>query len=145
MQILIVGRGPRQAQALARELKAEHAVLDTAKPADLAALMQRAPRVVINTVGPFQTADYRVAQACIAAGAHYIDLSDSHAFVAGIAQLDGAARAKGVAIITGASTVPALSGAVVAQAGLTPIAIRIGISPGNRAPRGASLVAAVFG
>ena len=112
---------------------------------DLAALMERAPHILINTVGPFQTADYRVAEACVAAGAHYIDLADSHEFVAGIVRLDAAARAKGVAIIAGASTVPALSGAVVAEAGLKPTTIRIGISPGNRAPRGASLVLAILG
>ncbi|HKP25894.1 MAG TPA: saccharopine dehydrogenase NADP-binding domain-containing protein, partial [Dongiaceae bacterium] len=132
--ILIVGRDTRQAEALARELKADHAAFDISK--DLAALMARRSDVVVNTIGPFQGADYRVAEACIAAGIHYIDLSDSHAFVAGIAQLDGAARAKGVAVITGASTVPALSGAVVAEAGLAPTSVRIGISPGNRAPRG---------
>jgi hypothetical protein len=107
--------------------------------------MEHRPDVVINTVGPFQTADYRVAQACIAAGAHYIDLADSHRFVAGIAQLDEAARAKGVAVIAGASTVPALSGAVVAQSRLTPTSVRIGISPGNRAPRGMSVAQAVIG
>jgi hypothetical protein len=106
--------------------------------------MARAPQVVINTIGPFQDAGYRVAQACIAAGTHYIDLADSHAFVAGIAQLDAAARAKGVAVITGASTVPALSGAVVADANLTPTTILIAISPGNNAPRGASLVQAIL-
>jgi hypothetical protein len=125
-------------------LKAEHAALDITKPADLDALMQRGPHIVINTIGPFQTADYRVAEACIAAGVHYIDLADSHEFVAGIARLDEAARAKGVAVITGASTVPGLSGAVVAEAGLTPAAIRVGISPGSRAPRGASLVEAIL-
>jgi len=143
--ILIVGRDARQAEALARELKAEHAALDIAKPAALAALMARRPDVVVNTIGPFQTADYRVAEACIEAGIHYIDLADSHQFVAGLARLDGAARAKGVAVITGASTVPALSGAVVAEAGLAPTSVRIGISPGNRAPRGSSLVQAVIG
>jgi hypothetical protein len=145
VEILIVGRDARQAEALARELNAQHAALDIAKPGDLAALMARRPQVVINTVGPFQNADYRVAEACIAAGAHYIDLADSHEFVAGIARLDEAARAKGVAVVTGASTVPALSGAVVAEAGLSPTAIRIGISPGNNAPRGAALVDAVLG
>ena len=93
--ILIVGRDARQAEALAHELKADHAALDIARDADLAALMARRPDVVVNTVGPFQGADYRVAEACIEAGIHYIDLSDSHQFVAGIAQLDGAARAQG--------------------------------------------------
>jgi hypothetical protein len=106
--------------------------------------MARRPHVVINTIGPFQSADYRIAQACIEAGAHYVDLADSHQFVSGIAQLDEAARAKGVAVITGASTVPALSGAVVADSGLVPTAIRIGISPGNHAPRGAALVDAIL-
>jgi hypothetical protein len=130
---------------LAGTLNAGHAALDIANPADLAALMRRAPQVVINTIGPFQTADNRVARACIAAGVHYIDLADSHRFVMDIAQLDEAARARGVAVISGASTVPALSGAVVAEAALRPTAIRIGISPGNRAPRGASLVEAVLG
>lgn len=115
------------------------------KASDLAVLMARRPQVVINTVGPFQTADCRVAEACIAAGAHCIDLADSHEFVAGIARLDEAARAKGVAVVSGASTVPALSSAVVAESDLTPTAIRIGISPGNRAPRGASLVRAILG
>jgi hypothetical protein len=142
---LIVGRDAKQAEALAHELKADHAALDMARDADLAALMARQPDVVVNTVGPFQGADYRVAEACIEAGIHYIDLSDSHQFVAGIAQLDGAARAKGVAVITGASTVPALSSAVVMQSGLAPTSVRIGISPGNRAPRGSSLVQAVIG
>ncbi len=106
--------------------------------------MRRGLQVAINTVGPFQNADYRVAKACIDAGVHYIDLADSYAFVTGITRLDAAARARGVAIISGASTVPALSGAVVAEAGLTPLSVRIGISPGNRAPRGASLVEAVM-
>ena len=139
-----MGRDAQQAEALARELKAEHAALDVTGPGALAVLMARRPHVVINTVGPFQSADYRVAEACIQAGAHYIDLADSHQFVTGIAQLDGAARAKSVAVITGASTVPALSGAVVAESGLTPSAIRIGVSPGNAAPRGVALVDAVL-
>lgn len=144
MEILVVGRDARQAGALARTLKAGHAAFDIAQAGDLAALMARRPDVVINTIGPFQTADDRVARACIEAGAHYIDLADSHRFVSGISALDEAARTKGVAVISGASTVPALSSAVVAESGLTPTAVRIGISPGNRAPRGLSLVEAIL-
>ena len=48
--------------------------------------------------------------ACIAAGAHYLDLADARDFVARIGTLDAAARAAGVAIISGASSVPALVG-----------------------------------
>lgn len=142
--ILIVGRDAGQAEALARELNAEHAALDASRASDLAALMQRRPDLLINTIGPFQDADDRIARACIEAGVHYIDIADSHAFVTGIARLDEAARARDVAVISGASTVPALSGAVVAESGLVPTSVRIGISPGNRAPRGGSLVQAIL-
>jgi hypothetical protein len=125
-------------------LQADHAALDVTRPDGLAALMARRPDVVINTIGPFQAADYTAAQACIASGAHYIDLADSHEFVTGITRLDEAARAKGVAVIAGASTVPALSAAVVVQSGLAPTAVLIGISPGNNQPRGASPVRAIL-
>ena len=53
-----------------------------------------------------------VPRACIAAGIHYLDLADARDFVGRIGALDAAARAAGVAIISGASSLPALSGAV---------------------------------
>ena len=34
------------------------------------------PKIVINTVGPFQTANYNIAKICIECGVHYIDLAD---------------------------------------------------------------------
>lgn len=68
---------------------------------------------LIHTAGPFQGQDYRVARACIEAGCNYIDLADGRDFVANIAQLDGAARSAGVLLVSGASSVPALSAAVV--------------------------------
>ena len=52
-------------------------------------------------------------QACIAAGSHYLDLSDGRAFVAGIGALDDQARAAGVAVVAGASSVPCLTAAIV--------------------------------
>ena len=71
------------------------------------------PLVVINTCGPFQNADYGIARACIASGVHYIDLADGRDFVTGITQLDADAKEHNVAVISGASTVPALSAAVI--------------------------------
>lgn len=71
------------------------------------------PDVVIHTVGPFQDQDYRVAQAAIAAGAHYLDLADARDFVAGIGRLDAAAKVAGVSIIAGASSVPCLTAAFI--------------------------------
>jgi hypothetical protein len=113
--------------------------------ARLAAL---APQAVVHCAGPFQGQDYRVAEACIAAGAHYIDLADGRDFVAGIARLDAAARSAGLLVVSGASSVPALSGAVAdaLAAGLSSVEqIDIGISPGNRTPRGLSTVQAILG
>ena len=97
------------------------------------------PVVVVNTCGPFQNSDYRVAEACIDAAIHYIDLADGRDFVTGITTLDARARERGVAVISGASTVPALSSAVIEH--LRPQfsqlhALRFGISPGQRAERG---------
>ncbi len=54
-----------------------------------------------------------MAQACISCGAHYIDLADGREFVAGIDQLDDKAKAAGVMLISGASSVPCLTSALV--------------------------------
>ena len=78
-----------------------------------AALAAIAPDIVIHTTGPFQTQDYRVACACIAQGCHYLDLADARDFVARIGSLDAAAKAKGVLIVSGASSVPCLTAAVI--------------------------------
>ncbi|MBS0318957.1 MAG: saccharopine dehydrogenase NADP-binding domain-containing protein [Proteobacteria bacterium] len=112
-------------------------------------LQDISPNVVISCVGPFQGQGYAVARACIACGIHYVDLADGRAFVTGFARaLDAPARDAGVACVTGASTLPALSAAVVdalAQAPAGIEAIETVIAPGQRAPRGEATLAAVFG
>ena len=54
-----------------------------------------------------------MARAAIKAGCNYLDLADGRAFVTGISRLDAEARAAGVSIISGASSLPALTSAVV--------------------------------
>ncbi len=147
--LIVAGRDARKAQQAARILGAPHegVALDYTA-ADLAARLQ-ALRVqaVVHTCGPFQGQSYHVAQACITAGAHYIDLADGREFVAGIAALDEAARAANVLVTAGASTLPALSSAVIDEhrahfARLD--SIDISIAPGQQTPRGVATLAAVL-
>jgi hypothetical protein len=138
--IIIVGRDHDKAQALSSELGPLVQPVTFDVNQDLAAQLDRLqPCAVVNTCGPFQTADYRVAETCIAQGVHYIDLADAREFVMGITQLDETAKAKGVAIVSGASTVPGLSSAVLEHfkhefASID--SLRFGISPGQKAERG---------
>lgn len=104
--------------------------------------------LVINASGPYQGGDYGLARAAIGAGCHSIDLADARAFVTGIGTLDAAARAAGVLVVSGASSVPGLSSAVVAQhrdrfARLD--TLDIAISPGNAFDPGVATVASVLG
>jgi saccharopine dehydrogenase-like NADP-dependent oxidoreductase len=125
------------------------ALLDLDSPDLALELASLAPDLVIHCAGPFQSQDYRVALASMACKAHYIDIADGRAFVAGfIAAVGRAAEAAGRCAITGASTLPALSSAVVDSleksfASLS--SIDIVIAPGQHAPRGAATVAAVLG
>jgi hypothetical protein len=112
-------------------------------------LRSLAPDLVIHCIGPFQGQDYRVAQAALGAGAHYLDLADGRAFVAGFAAAnDAAARASHRLALSGASTLPALSSAVLDEVlkRLPALeAIEIIIAPGQRAPRGTATLQSVFG
>jgi len=105
------------------------------------------PTLVIDAAGPFQGSSYHVPEACIVAAIPYLDLADGRTFVIGIGQLDAAARQAGVAVIAGASSVPALSGAVVRHlcAGMQEAsAIEIAISASNRAAAGQSVAEAIL-
>ncbi|HKE93114.1 MAG TPA: saccharopine dehydrogenase NADP-binding domain-containing protein [Povalibacter sp.] len=151
--LIVAGRDLARAQASANGLaqrgpaSAEGACVDAGDPQLTTILRSLAIDLVIHTAGPFQQQSYHVAQACIDAGAHYVDLADGRQFVAGIVDLDAAARGRGVLIVSGASTVPALSAAVIDHyrdrfAAITDIAV--GITPGNRTPRGLSTVESVL-
>jgi len=122
--------------------------LDLAAGDFAARLRAASPQIVIHCAGPFQGQDYRVAKAALAAGAHYIDVADGRAFVARFGeQLNGEARAAGCLALSGASTLPALSAAVLdhfAPRFRALEEVRIAIAPGQRAPRGAATLEGVF-
>jgi NAD(P)-dependent dehydrogenase (short-subunit alcohol dehydrogenase family) len=144
-QLTIAARKLAPAQALAADLTATALHLD--RTGDLSAL--NGHDVIIDAAGPFHAygADpYRLARAALAAGAHYLDLADTAAFCAGITALDAEARAVDKAAISGLSSVPAISSAAVrALAGTDqPLHIDSAILPGNRSPRGLSVMASIL-
>ena len=150
IELIVAGRDLNRATALAYQLglHAQNArVVDAADPKLGALLRKLGVNTVINTAGPFQGQAYHVARAAIQAQSHYLDLADGRAFVVGIATLDAAARAAGVCVFSGVSSLPALSSAVIDEhlryfAKLEGIAI--GISSGARIP-GMATMQAVLG
>lgn len=111
--LVIAGRSLEAAGRLASDLGARSARLDVDDPGFAHALAGLAPALVVHAAGPYRPGRHEVPRAAIEAGAHYVDLADNREFVCGIAALDARARAKGVLVASGASSVPALSAAVV--------------------------------
>lgn len=154
LEIVVAGRDRAKAEALCARLRDGTRARLLAERVDIEsgfedALMRLRPQVVVHAAGPFQQRDYAVARASLQHGAHYVDLADGRAFVEGFADaLDGLARERGLHAITGASSVPGLSGAVVAAhrdrfARLD--VVESGISPGNRTERGIATTRAILG
>jgi saccharopine dehydrogenase-like NADP-dependent oxidoreductase len=138
----------RRVQRVSGAEQVQTLAMDIDSPDFSAQLTAAQPGLVIHCVGPFQGQDYRVARAALNTGAHYVDLADGRGFVADfVAANDARARDMGRCAITGASTLPALSTAVLddlCSDGFQPEAIEIAIAPGQRAPRGPATLAAVF-
>jgi saccharopine dehydrogenase-like NADP-dependent oxidoreductase len=152
--LLIAGRSKEKASALCKEWEnkspsalVKPTVLDINSSRFEEDLRELSPFIVIHTGGPFQGQDYRVPQACINFGAHYIDLADDRRFVCDIAQLNQAAKDKEVLIVSGASSVPGLSSTVVDHylpKFKTLESIDFAISPGNKAERGEATIRAIL-
>ena len=110
-------------------------------------LAEHAPDLVINCAGPFEEEWYAVVEAALACGSHYLDLADRRSYVLGIRRFDATARRAGLTVLSGVSSVPALSSAVVAAHRpefLQVSAIDIGISASERVP-GPGAVISVLG
>ncbi|MFA5951829.1 MAG: saccharopine dehydrogenase NADP-binding domain-containing protein [Hyphomicrobium sp.] len=152
LDLVLCGRNAERAEKAAAALNEtaraaiSHAVID-ASSVDPRRIEAVGANIVIDASGPFQTASYNLAKACIGARCHYIDLADARAYVTGITGLDDAARGAGVLVASGASSVPGLSSAVVAAyAGKFQCMrkLEIGISPGNGFDPGLSTMASVL-
>ncbi len=152
--VLLAGAGfavtvAGRSEAKARAFCARHSALRLrARSLDrIEGLAGETPWLVVDAAGPFQGQDYRLVKAAIAAGAHYLDLADGRAFVTGIGGFDAAAKAAGVVVLSGASSLPALSAAVCDRLaeGVTRVsAIDAALSAGNRIAGGASVTRAIL-
>jgi saccharopine dehydrogenase-like NADP-dependent oxidoreductase len=151
--VVVAGRSRARAEGVAGRLRAdfpgesvEVAILDTATltPEQLRAT---GATIVADMAGPFQGAEPTTARAAIAAGLHYVDLADGRDFVAVFPALDEAARAAGVVALTGCSSTPALSNAVLdrlTEGWREVVSVEAAISPGARAPKGLSVMQAIL-
>ncbi len=148
IELVVAGRDASKAAALAAECGASSAVIDITDERLARKLTALNVDLVIHTAGPFQQQGYGVALASAAAGAHYIDLADGRRFVCDFkATLDAWFRRQGRKAVTGASTVPALSSAVIDHltAGWQSIGeIDYCIAPAQTAPRGIATLEGVL-
>lgn len=153
-ELIVTSRTVARAGALVTELRRHEpaaalcaAALDQSSRDFEADLINLEPDIVIHTAGPYQGQDYRVARACIDAGSHYIDLADGRDFVAEFSCLHEQAQRRGVLLVSGASTLPGVSTAVIDHLRPRFEAIRtieMSIAPAHRTPRGAGTAKAVL-
>jgi hypothetical protein len=117
--LAVAGRSHALADAARQSLPRarEHEALALDRDGVLSqALLAVKPDVFVDATGPYQAYGddrYRVVAACIAHGVNYLDFADDAAFVAGVDALDARASANGVYALSGVSSFPVLTAAVV--------------------------------
>jgi hypothetical protein len=146
-EVLVAGRSLAKAEACCAE-RPGMTPLALDRDRGLAdALALHRPFALVDAAGPFQGAGYDSARAAIAAGCHYLDIADARDFVCGIGALDAEARAAGVTAIAGASSLPALSGAVARRLaeGMDEVrAVDVALSATSRGTSGRSIARATL-
>lgn len=152
LELLIAGRDRRRAEAFCAAYKgaARTTPLGLDRRDIAAALAAHVPDLVVDASGPFQDygADgYRVIEACIAAQTHYLDFADGADFVFGVPGFDAAAKAAGIFVLSGVSSFPALTAAVLREMAKTMDirSVEGGIAPSPYAGIGLNVMRAVVG
>lgn len=114
------------------------------------ALTTLTPDLVVDASGPFQDYGrdrYRVIEACLAARVNYLDFADAADFVFGVTRYDTQAKAAGVFVLSGVSSFPVLTAAVLRELaiGMTIQSVNGGIAPSPYAGIGLNVMRAVVG
>lgn len=132
-----------QGQAQVRPLKLDRNDITSALEAER-------PDLVVDASGPFQDYGdhrYHVVEACIDFGIDYLDFADGADFVFGVSQFDAAAKAAGVFVLSGVSSFPVLTAAVLHEMAKTMdiTSVTGGIAPSPYAGIGLNVMRAVIG
>jgi hypothetical protein len=154
LTLIVAGRSQAKAADFCAGLSARAELVPRGldRDGDLAAQIERhRPDLIVDASGPFQsygTDPYRVVKAALVLGVSYIDLADGSDFVAGIARFDEAARASGIFLLSGVSSFPVLTAAVVRRLaeGMARVAsVTAGIAPSPYAGVGLNVIRAIAG
>lgn len=100
MTPILAGRSQAKVEHLAHELKLEYRVFDLNSPADIAAQIEGI-KVVLLAAGPFSATSQPMVQACIRAGAHYLDITGEIDVFEQVFRHDSEARKAGVVLCPG--------------------------------------------
>jgi len=150
--LYVAGRSYRNAEAFCKTLPpgAQRAPLGFDRNHNITEQLQQVrPDLLIDATGPFQTygADpYRLVKACLDQGVNYMDFADGSDFVKGIHQFDEQARNRNLFILSGVSSFPVLTAAVVRRLShdLSRVStIRGGIAPSPFAVMGLNVMRAI--
>jgi hypothetical protein len=148
LTILVAGRSHEKAKTFCTGVSAQATLIPTEfdRARDVAQqIATLTPDIVVDASGPFQiygNEPYALVEACLEHRVHYIDLADAPDFVDGIARYDSQAREAGIVMLSGASTTPVLTTAVIRKLaqGITPRTITAGIAPSPYSDIGLSVV-----
>jgi saccharopine dehydrogenase-like NADP-dependent oxidoreductase len=152
LALIIAGRSLAKASSFCTELQGKARITPLAfdRDGDVSRQLGEAkPDMLVDASGPFQAYGedpYRVVRAAIGLGIDYLDLADGSAFVEGIGAFDDEARPTGVFALSGVSTCPALTAAVVrrlAQGMARLDRVTAGIAPSPHARVGVNVLRAV--
>ena len=152
LTILIGGRDQEKANRFCKTVggAARCVAITVDRRAVAACLNSERPDLVVDASGPFQAYGqnrYAVIGACISAQIGYLDFADAADFVFGVSQFDARARQAGIFVLSGVSSFPVLTAAVLREMAksISIEQVEGGIAPSPFAGVGLNVVRAVVG
>ena len=151
IEIIVCGRDLSKAQEFCLAFKGQATVraLQLYRKDIAHALITERPNIVVDASGPFQAYGsdcYSVIECCIAECVNYLDFADAADFVYGVSQFNEQAKAAGVFVLSGVSSFPVLTAAVLRDMALSMdiLTVRGGIAPSVYAGIGLNVMRAVL-
>jgi hypothetical protein len=143
-RVVIAGRDHAKAEAFAESLGQVHsaAAVDVADAARCRSVIE-GHDVAVHCAGPFRKPDATLLEACLAAGSHYVDITDDRDYARLVRFFSGRFVRQGLAAVYGCSSLPGISGALgqaIAESEGKPERARVTLFIGNKNPKGIASV-----